>query len=153
VEIPGQTPQVFTHAVFDLNGTLALDGLLVPGLADRLQILSQRLTCLIASADTNGTLQTTAEGLGVQYRRVTTGREKVQLVRELRQAGASGIVAVGNGHNDVDMLRTADLAIAVVGGEGADPRAVAAADIVCPSPEVAVDLLLHPSRIVATLRP
>jgi len=49
-------------------------------------------------------------------------------------------------------LRAAALGICVLGAEGAAGAAVLAADIVVPDPLTALDLLLHPDRVVATLR-
>jgi len=41
---------------------------------------------------------------------------------------------------------------AVLGPEGLAVEAIREADLVTPSPEAALDLLLHPARLVATLR-
>lgn len=45
-----------------------------------------------------------------------------------------------------------DFAIAIVGGEGCAADALAAADVVCTDVHDAIDLLLTPMRLVATLR-
>jgi soluble P-type ATPase len=50
------------------------------------------------------------------------------------------------------MLRQAALGIAVLGGEGLAAVCLAAAAVVVPSIESALDLLLYPRRLVATLR-
>jgi P-type E1-E2 ATPase len=142
-----------SHAVFDWNGTLALDGHLSRRVEELLRELAQRLKVYIVSADTHGTLQQATGQLGLDIRRVKRGEEKVAVVHQLRAQGARGVVAVGNGANDVGMLRAADCAIAVVGGEGAVPAVLWVADVVCPSGEAAIQLLLHPQRLVATLRP
>jgi soluble P-type ATPase len=62
-------------------------------------------------------------------------------------------VAVGNGRNDVLMLRAAALGIVVVGPEGASARAVEAADVVAGSMPHALALLAEPAMLTATLRP
>ena len=54
--------------------------------------------------------------------------------------------------NDLRMLRAAALGIAVLGAEGMDPRLAACARIVVRRIEDALDLLLDPRRLVATLR-
>jgi soluble P-type ATPase len=51
------------------------------------------------------------------------------------------------------MLGEAALGIAVVGPEGAASASLAAADVVCGSILVALDLLLEPRALAATLRP
>lgn len=75
--------------------------------------------------------------------------QKAELVGRL---GAESVIAVGNGRNDVAML-TAALGIAVLGAEGCAGAALRAADVVVPSISDALDCLLEPRRLVATLRP
>jgi soluble P-type ATPase len=59
---------------------------------------------------------------------------------------------VGNGANDVDMLAEAALGIAVLGSEGLAVPALIAADVLAASIDEALELLLNPKRLVATLR-
>jgi soluble P-type ATPase len=59
---------------------------------------------------------------------------------------------VGNGRNDRLMLEAAALGLAVILGEGASSATLAAADAVCLSIADALDLLIHPLRLTATLR-
>jgi soluble P-type ATPase len=153
VTIPGREPFTLAHAIFDLNGTLAVDGVLAEGVATRLKRLCRQLHVIVASADTHGTLKSTTERLGVEARRVERGTEKAALLRALRGTGGGGVVAVGNDMNDLEMFREADLAIAVLGAEGTAAAALVAADVICRSGEDAIDLLLHTDRLIATLRP
>ena len=62
------------------------------------------------------------------------------------------VVAIGNGNNDALMLKAAKLGIAVCLKEGCSRRAIEAAQIFVTSPVDAVDLLLSPKRLIATLR-
>lgn len=62
------------------------------------------------------------------------------------------MVAVGNGANDARMLERAALGIAVLGPEGLALSCLQAADVVVPDILAALDLLLFPRRLVATLR-
>jgi soluble P-type ATPase len=66
--------------------------------------------------------------------------------------GCERTVCIGNGHNDRLILATAALGIAVVESEGTAQGSLAAANIVCRSILDALDLLVYPMRIVATLR-
>jgi soluble P-type ATPase len=54
--------------------------------------------------------------------------------------------------NDTGMLRRAALGIAVLGGEGLAVACLPAADVVAPDIGTALDLLLRPPRLLATLR-
>lgn len=90
------------------------------------------------------------EGVALQTRRITTGEEKAAYVEAL---GPEHIVALGNGVNDVGMFQRARLSIAICGPEGLAKEALQAATLVVATPETALDLLLHPRRLTATLRP
>jgi P-type E1-E2 ATPase len=150
VTIPGRDSLVLTHLVLDANGTLSERGVLIDGVADRLERIQTQLEVLIASADTLGSAANLATQLGVRLLGVDDGAEKAALVERL---GAAGCVAIGNGANDAPMLERAALGIAVVGPEGASGSALLAADLVCRSVLDAFDLLLDRRLLVATLRP
>jgi soluble P-type ATPase len=66
--------------------------------------------------------------------------------------GADTVAALGNGNNDAGMLRTARLGICVCMDEGCAVASMNAAGILVPSPINAMDLLLNPKRLIATLR-
>jgi len=149
VEIPGRGTLELRHLLLDLNGTLARDGRLLPAVRRRLPALARLLEVRVLTADTFGTAARQLQGLPVRLVQVATGREKERIARAL---GPAGVAAVGNGANDVALLRRATLGIAVVGPEGAAAAAVASADVVVVRVEDALDLLLRPRRLVATLR-
>lgn len=136
-------------AIFDLNGTLTVHGELLDGVAARVHRLRQRLRVLIVSSDTYGTLGTVSEQLQVPAHRAGDAAQKARVLAEV---GAASCVGVGNGNNDLLLLRDAALGIAVIGPEGAAPALFTVADIVCGSVIDALDLLLDPRRIGATLR-
>ncbi|MGQ9711852.1 MAG: HAD family hydrolase [Desulfotomaculales bacterium] len=152
VAIPGRGELVLAHVVLDFNGTFACDGRILPGVAGRLRALAGDLSVHILTADTFGTAQEACREVGgevVVLREPLTGPEKASYVEKL---GAGSTVAIGNGANDAPMLRRAALGIVVVGPEGAAVEALQAADIVVREINDALDLLLKPKRLVATLR-
>lgn len=152
VDIPGWRPLRIDHLLLDLNGTLALDGELLP-IHGQVRRLTKRLDVHLLSADTHGTLEAVAAELGVAWTRLPpVGAEAEHKAHFARQLGADRVAALGNGANDMGMLEVAALGIAVVGPEGAFGPAVAVADLVVGAPEVALELLLKPARLVATLR-
>jgi P-type E1-E2 ATPase len=150
VEIPGADELLLDHLVLDLNGTLADRGVLVVGVEERLLALTEMLEVRVLSADTFGTLQELARRIGLESAAVSSGAEKLRVVEAL---GAERCAAVGNGRNDVEMLTAVRLGIAVLGPEGASAEALHAADVVCPTILAALDLLLDPRALAATLRP
>ncbi len=152
VAIPGFGSLRLEHLVLDYNGTLAADGLLLPGVRRRLAALALELRVHVLTADTFGKARTQLRGteceLIVLGRRFQ-GRAKAACVRRL---GAARTVCIGNGRNDRLMLRAAALGIGIVQREGAAGDSLRAADVVVCDARDALDLLLKPLRLVATLR-
>jgi P-type E1-E2 ATPase len=149
LEIPGRGRLEIEHLMLDVNGTLTDRGRLLDGVASALERLQGRLEPLLVSADTFGTLDEIGRDLGVSTRAVTTGDEKRRLVEEL---GAGRTTVIGNGTNDVLALEAAALGIAVLGPEGTSVEAARAADVLCRSVVEALELLLDPRALAATLR-
>ena len=151
IPIPGREPLVLDHLVLDYNGTIALDGQIIPGIAQRLEQLSQVLSISVITADTHGTAARRCEGLPLQvltYPTTEVGAIKAARVRSLE----GGVVTIGNGFNDIPMSDAADLSVCVMGPEGCCGKLVSHCDILVTSIHDALDLLLKPDRIRATLR-
>jgi soluble P-type ATPase len=151
VEIPGRGQLEIAHLVLDLNGTLAVDGLVAIGVVERLQALSPMVQVHVVTADTFGTAAR-LQDLGVRVQVLEPGDQVEAKAAFVRALGAAHTIAIGNGSNDEGMVREAAVGIAIVGHEGACARTVFAADIVATSAEDALDLLLIPKRLIATLR-
>ncbi len=155
IRVPGANDLLLAHLVCDVNGTLARDGHMGQPVRERLLQVADHLQVHLVSADTHGTLAALAAelqeaGSQIQMARVITGADKVAYVQKL---GPESVVAIGNGVNDVGMFGLARLSIAVCGAEGLAVATIGAATLVVSGPEVALDLLLHPTRLTATLRP
>ena len=149
VPIPVGSDLVLEHLLLDVNGTLTNRGVLVDFVTDRLDRLRDRLDVHLVSADTFGTLNAIAERLQVGAVRAATGEDKLRALDEL---GRDRCVVIGNGANDVLVLEAAAVGFAVLGPEGASAQALRAADVVCASATDALDLLLDPQALSATLR-
>ncbi|MHB1505955.1 MAG: HAD family hydrolase [Sulfobacillus sp.] len=147
VPVPGAEPISLHEAVFDYNGTLADGGLVSDEVVSLIGQLKGRLSVVMLSAGTFGGLDQASAQLGVGFQRVNSGADKAAYI-----SGRPGVVAIGNGRNDVPMFRQAALAICVIGPEGAAREAMEAATVVVGSPEAAIRLLLDPRRLTATLR-
>lgn len=150
--IPGFGALRIAHLVLDYNGTLAIDGRLLPGARPRLRALARRLRLHVLTADTFGTARLSVEGLPCRLVVLGAKRQDLAKARYVRALGASHVACVGNGRNDRAMLRAARLGIVVIQAEGAAAESIACAEVVAPSITHALDLLLHPRRLVATLR-
>ena len=152
VEIPGWRKLALSYLVLDVNGTLAVDGEMLPGVTERIAALAGSLEVSIVTADTHGKSAGIAQALGVRFTRIQPPDEAGQKQAYVAQLGADRTVAIGNGANDALMLRAAAVGIAVLGGEALASVAREAADVVTANIDDALDLLLKPKRLIATLR-
>ena len=149
LEIPGRPQLSLAHLLVDVNGTLSDRGALIATVSERLRRIADDLTIHLLTADTFGNGREIAESLSARLLRVSDGQHKREHAERL---GAEGCVAIGNGANDVPMLERCGLAIAVLGPEGSSARALLASDVVCRTIAEALDLLLSPQALMATLR-
>jgi len=152
LDVPGKDALELEHLLLDMNGTIALDGELLAGVKERVVAVSSKLAVYLVTANTHGTAEGVSQRLGCSIVRIEPGAEASQKQALVEQLGPGQVVAIGNGANDVEMLAAAALGIAVLGGEGLAVDALRAADVVASSIEDALDLLLHPRRLIATLR-
>ena len=152
LQIPGRGIVQLQYAVFDVNGTLAIDGVLVKGVEERIALLRGKLEVRLITADTHNRQAEIDKQLKFKADRLAIGDERQQKAKYVWQLGALNVVAIGNGANDAEMLKTATIGIAVLGREGTAGEAIVAADVVALNVIDAIDLLLNPKRLVATLR-
>ncbi len=152
LDIPGFGHRQLRHLVLDYNGTLALDGHIQPGVFSRLSQLKAFLSIHVLTADTFGTVKSTFGSTDYTVHILPQGDEKNAKLAYIRALGAESCACLGNGNNDAAMLTEAGLSMAVLQPEGTAWAALAAADLVVPGIEAALELLVHPNRLRATLR-
>ena len=61
IEIPGRAPMDIANVVFDYNGTIAVDGAVLPELRERLEALLKLVPVYVLTADTYGTVRAQCE--------------------------------------------------------------------------------------------
>jgi P-type E1-E2 ATPase len=153
LDIPGHGTLALDYLVLDVNGTIALDGALLPGVAERLEALRGTFTLHLVTADTHGRQREIDRALGLTATLLPSGIDQAEAkAGYVRGLGADRVVAIGNGANDALMLAEAALGMCVLGPEGTALACLVHADVVVTSVTDALDLLLHPRRLVATLR-
>lgn len=150
--VPGRAALDLRYAVFDYNGTLAVGGKLLPGVAESLHRLAGQVEVQVITADTFGSVEKELAGLQCRVIRLGAEAQSESKRDHVIAIGAEYTLAVGNGANDRLMLREAALSIAIVEGEGAFVQSLLAADIVCTSVHDVFGLLFSPDRLRATLR-
>src|SRR5512139_1460144 len=97
LSIPGQGLIELEHLVCDVNGTLALDGQLLEGVARALTALRDRLELHLLTADTHGHQVLIDRQLNITGVRIQPGEESRQKAEYVRRLGAERVVAVGQG--------------------------------------------------------
>jgi len=152
ITIPGRGNYTINNLVLDLNGTIAVDGNIIGGVKEKLAMLSQKLDIFLVTADMNKNAERLVKDLPVKLYKIKETEENNQKLRVVLKKGKNNTVSIGNGCNDVSMLKESAIGISIVGGEGASAEAMMASDLVVVTINDALDLLLKPHRLVATLR-
>jgi soluble P-type ATPase len=152
IDIPGAGIYQLQHVVMDYNGTLAVDGLLLDGLAPSLIRLAGLVQLHVVTADTFGLAASQLAGLPCRLT-ILSPEGQAEAKREIvLSLGPEHCVAIGNGRNDRLMVEEAAIGIALIQAEGAAAQTLQAAGIICRDAHDALALLLEPRRLVATLR-
>jgi P-type E1-E2 ATPase len=152
IMIPGRGNYTINNLVLDLNGTIAVDGNIIGGVKEKLAMLSQKLDIFLVTADMNKNAERLVKDLPVKLYKIKETEENNQKLRVVLKKGKNNTVSIGNGCNDVSMLKESAIGISIVGGEGASADAMMASDLVVVTINDALDLLLKPHRLKATLR-
>jgi soluble P-type ATPase len=152
LEIPGTGPVTLEHLLLDYNGTLAHDGILIPGVHERLERLSDQVQIHVLTADTFGSVQRQCAASFFSVHVIGADQQDAAKQAYLHRLGAEHTLAAGNGRNDALMLADAVLGAALLQGEGASVKSLQAADLLFTSVTDLLDALLHPNRLIATLR-
>lgn len=152
IDIPGFGSVEIKFLVCDYSGTLSVDGILLDGLKEKLNMLSERVDIHILTADTHGKARDQLKDIACNLKLIENSEQHVQKENYIRELGADKIFAVGNGNNDTLMLSAARVGVAVCLNEGVSAMAVNHADIAVNTIEDALGLLLYPDRLKATLR-
>ena len=152
LEIPGYKNLDIKNVVFDYNGTLAKDGQIDSKTKNLLKEVCLKFNVFVITADTFGTVKEELKELDLKVIVLSSKNHTKEKMEFVSQLGKDITVAIGNGNNDKMMLDTATLSIAIIGDEGCSKDALFASNIVCKDIKSAIELLLYPKRLVATLR-
>jgi soluble P-type ATPase len=150
---PGHNSSIqITDLILDYNGTLAIDGKLIPGVKDLLMLLSSKLTIHIITADTFGTVQQQITEIPCCLTILPPENQTGEKLKYLQSIGSDHTICIGNGKNDNLMLKEAVIGIALIQREGAAIESLINANIVCTNIVDALELIINPLRLIATLR-
>lgn len=107
---------------------------------------------MILTADTNGNAKEEVKNLPVEIITFPNNAALVEKLKIVQEMIALNTVAIGNGRNDMRMCQVSSLSIGIMGKEGLYSSLINMCDIISPSIDDALDLLLKPNRLIATLR-
>lgn len=152
IDIPDFGILTLEYLIMDYNGTLAIDGVLIPGVAEAITTLSKDLKIHIITADTFGKVRKQTDGLPITLKILAPSGQAQAKCDYVRSLGSSRCATIGNGRNDRLMLKEAALGIATIQNEGASQLTLQHADVVVNHILDALNLFIHPLRLTATLR-
>lgn len=152
LNIPGFGKLEIENLVLDYNGTLALDGNLLPGVGRILKELSDDVQIHVLTADTLGQCEMELSGLPVTIHIINGSPEDKAKLDYVQMLGTDRCACIGNGRNDMLMLKESSLGIIISGAECMSMKAARSADLVATDIIGALGLFTHPVRMLTTLR-
>ena len=155
IDIPGFGKRHILAVVSDYTGTYSLGGAIARDVKKKLTDLAAVVDLHIVTADSFGTAERELAGIATPYK-LRTERHDIEKQDYLRRFDLRQVAAFGNGNNDRLMLKAVKegggLAVAVDNGEGCAMDAMLNAHLFVVGAANALDLLLDPLRLKATLR-
>jgi soluble P-type ATPase len=152
INIPGKGPLNINNIILDYNGTVAVDGILIPGVKKILNELSREYHIHIITADTFGTAESELAEVTCSFISLAPDNQSEAKLKYLLETGKENSACIGNGKNDRLMLKESILGIAVIQGEGVFTETLMSSDIICPDIFSALEFFRKPKRLIATMR-
>lgn len=148
--IPNAKPLEINTIILDLNGTLTVFGKVVTGAPERINKLkAMGMHIVLFTGDIRGTAAQICTDLGIDFEIAHTNAEKGQLIRKYDQETTASI---GNACIDIATFQYAKLSIATLQGEGINVAIIPHIDIIVPSINDALDLLIDGKALAGSLR-
>jgi soluble P-type ATPase len=148
---PGQEPLEVDFILLDFEGALASDRRVHPKAKDKINLLSKRTEIYILAKEEKEGVEEALRKVKAEIIHLMEGSTAQQKLELLRRLGPVRTVAIGNGVDDVPMMKEAGFGICVMGKEGTHSEAMKEADVVFTDILDALDFLLKPLRQKATL--
>lgn len=134
----------------DLNGTLAVGGLIKETTKQRISLLKKKgFNFFLISGDARGNASKIAEELGINLFIAKNSREKLTAVKKIP---SKNIIAIGNARIDLGMFKKAKLKIITLQAEGIHTSIILKADIIVPNINDALDLFIDEKRFLSTMK-
>lgn len=148
--VPGVGNVELHTIILDLNGTLTVGGNIVEGVSERLKRLRELgYKVIFFTGNTRGNADQLAQELGIEWVLAEDGEAKKQAALKLQPHRC---VSIGNGLIDLELMKIVGLRIVTLQAEGVHVQTLLNSDVVIPTITDALDLLIDPQRLIATLR-
>jgi len=136
--------------ILDLNGTLSVNGILVIGVKEKLAKLKEMgYKIFLFTGDQRANAAELAKEIGLEVQKANTTEEKEALTSKL---DTNKTVAIGNARIDIGTFRNTKLRIATLQAEGIHAGILNFVDIIVPTINDALNLLINPDIFNATMR-
>lgn len=136
--------------ILDLNGTLTVGGTIISGVAERLQALKELgYKIVFFTGNTRNNAKELAQQLEIGWVLATDGEAKKEQALKLNPETC---VSIGNGLIDLELMKVVKLRMVTLQAEGVHVQTMLHSDIVIPTINDALDLLIDQQRLIATLR-
>jgi soluble P-type ATPase len=152
INIPGFKQVNIAHVVFDYNGTIARDGVLIKGVRQNMDMYSDRVKFHVITADTFGFVKKELHDLNAVLSIIPEKNQAQAKQSYVCSLGPDHALCVGNGANDRLMLKTACIGIAVLQEEGLAVSSLMHADMVVRDILDVFGFFKTPERLIAGLR-
>ncbi|PHS39894.1 MAG: haloacid dehalogenase [Sulfurovum sp.] len=150
--IPNYKKLEIKNILFDYNGTLAKNGKVGKKRKRLLQKICEQYQVYVITADTFGSVEKELNGLDLEVIVLSSNNHTKEKKDFLKTIGKKNTIALGNGNNDAKMLKSAVVSMSIIGDEGCAKKTLLSSDIICKSIIDAMELILYPKRLIATLR-
>lgn len=152
IRIPGFGHKDIRHVVFDYNGTIARDGVLIKGVKEQMDKFTYQVNFHVITADTFGFVKKELCDIECTLTIIPEKDQAEAKLSYIRQLGPEQTLCVGNGANDRMMLEQACIGIAVLQEEGLSVSSLMTADLVVRDILDVFGFFQTPERLIATLR-
>ncbi|QQK08928.1 HAD family hydrolase [Miniphocaeibacter halophilus] len=152
INIPGYKKLNIDKIIFDYNGTLAVKGKIDSSTKSKLIELSKNYELYILTSDTYKTVEKICENLPVKVHTFNGDNASISKRDIVLELNPDTCACIGNGRNDMEMLKIAALSVGIIGQEGAYGKIVNISDICVTSILDSMDLFIYTDRLIADLR-
>lgn len=151
IERPGQEALQIDHLLIDFEGTLAMDRRVHPKAKDKINLLSKRLKIYIFAKEEKERVEEVLRRVRAEIVFLNQGDSSKQKLEFLNSLGGFRTAVIGNGVDDLPMLKEAALGMVILGKEGTSGALIQVANLIFTNVIDALDFLLKPLRQRATL--